>query len=84
MTTTAMVTRKSTGLAQTGKGVRDLALRLERARQSRNERVARADADYVEQCRKAIADAEQEMHVDAPDSTVPEAASLFSQPSGAA
>ena len=50
-----MVTAKSTGLAKSGAPVRQLATRLERARQSRNERIARADADYVEAVRRAIA-----------------------------
>ena len=53
--TTAMSTAKSTGLAKTGDAVRHLASRLERARQSRNEKVARADADYVEAVRRALA-----------------------------
>ena len=51
---TALVTAKGTGLAKTGSAVRQLASRLERARQSRNERVARADAEYVEACRRAL------------------------------
>jgi len=55
--TTAMVT-KSTGLTKTGEGVRLLASRLERARQSRNEKVARADAEYVDAVRRALAAAE--------------------------
>jgi hypothetical protein len=55
MTTAAMVVPKSTGLAKSSTAVRDLAHRLERARQSRNEKVARADADYVEACRRAMA-----------------------------
>ena len=56
--TTAMSTAKSTGLAKTGEPVRHLAMRLERARQTRNERVARADADYVEAVRRALAEIE--------------------------
>jgi hypothetical protein len=54
--TTAITTTKSTGLAKTGEGVRHLATRIERARQSRNEKVARADAEFVEAIRRAIAD----------------------------
>jgi hypothetical protein len=48
MTTNAMVTAKSTGLAKTGGAVKQFASRLERARQSRNEKVARADAEFVD------------------------------------
>ena len=57
--TTEMMIPKSTGLAKSGTGVRDLALRLERARQTRNERVARADAEYVEAVRRAVAAVEE-------------------------
>ena len=53
--TTLTVTSKSTGLAKTTAPVRELANRLERARQARNEKIARADADYVEAVRRAIA-----------------------------
>lgn len=53
--TTALDTVKSTGLTKTGGAVRQLATRLERARQARNEKVARADADYVEAVRRALA-----------------------------
>jgi hypothetical protein len=49
---------KSTGLAKTSQAVRHLATRLDKARQLRNERVARADADYVEAVRRALADVE--------------------------
>jgi hypothetical protein len=59
MTTTAMVTAKSTGLAKTTRAVRDLAQRLERARQSRNEKLARADTEYADACKRAIAAMEQ-------------------------
>ena len=52
--TTTMTTTKSTGLMKTGEPVRQLASRLERARQSRNEKVARADAEYVEAVRRAL------------------------------
>jgi hypothetical protein len=52
--TTAIATTKSTGLTKTGEGVRFLASRLERARQSRNEKVARADAEYVDAVRRAL------------------------------
>lgn len=49
------LTVKSTGLAKTDGAVRQLASRLERARQSRNEKVARADAEYVDAVRRALA-----------------------------
>lgn len=55
ITNGAMVTAKSTGLTKTGGAVRQLATRLERARQSRNEKVARADAEYVDAVRRALA-----------------------------
>jgi len=53
MMTTGMVTAKSTGLTKTGTAVRELATRLERARQSRNEKVERADAEYVDAVKRA-------------------------------
>jgi hypothetical protein len=55
---TELVTVKSTGLTKTGEAVRHLATRLERARQSRNEKVSRADAEYVEAVRRALASVE--------------------------
>jgi hypothetical protein len=51
--TTTLVTTKSTGLSKTSKAVRELAGRLERARQSHNEKHARADAEYVDAVRRA-------------------------------
>lgn len=57
MTTGLAVTRGS-GLAKTAPAVRELAQRLERARQVRNEKLARADADYVEAVRRAMATVE--------------------------
>ena len=68
--TMEMVTAKSTGLSKTGGEVRQLASRLERARQSRNEKVARADAEYVDAVRRALA-AVSEMQTDAPSSGEP-------------
>lgn len=58
--TTSMdrIVRNSTGLAKTNPAVQTLARRLEKARQMRDERVARADADYVETVRRALADVE--------------------------
>jgi hypothetical protein len=53
-----MTVQKNTGLAKSSAAVRNLAARLEKARQTRNERVARADADYVEAVRRALADVE--------------------------
>ena len=53
--TTTLTTRKSTVLSKGDPAVRDLAFRLERARQTRNERIARADADYVDAVRRALA-----------------------------
>jgi hypothetical protein len=61
MTTTEMVIPKSSGLAKSSRVVRDLAHRLERARQSRNEKVARADAEYVEAVRRAVTVLEPEV-----------------------
>jgi hypothetical protein len=55
---TAMIVPKSTGLVKTGSTVRNLASRLEQARQTRNERVSRADAEYVEAVRRALAEIE--------------------------
>jgi hypothetical protein len=45
-------------LAKTSAGVRQLATKLEKARQVRNERVARADSEYVEAVRRALAGVE--------------------------
>jgi hypothetical protein len=68
----SIATTKSTGLAKTGESVRYLAQRLERARQSRNEKVARADAEYVEAVRRALA-AVSEIQTAAPvEQAVPE------------
>lgn len=53
MMTTALHTPKSTGLTKSGGLVLDLARRLERARQSRNEKIERADAEYVDAVRRA-------------------------------
>jgi hypothetical protein len=55
MTTNAVEILKGSGLAKSAAPVRELAGRLERARQTRNERVARADADYVDAVRRALA-----------------------------
>ena len=63
--TTALVTAKSTGLVKTGRPMRQLAARVERARQSFNETVARAEAKYYETIRQAVA-AVSEMQVEAP------------------
>jgi len=60
MTTQLITTTKTTGLAKTGGLVRQLATRLERARQSRNEKVARADAEYVEAVRRALTSVDNE------------------------
>lgn len=65
-TTEMTPTTKTTGLAKTGEAVRQLATRLERARQSRNEKVARADAEYVDAVRRALA-AVSTIHVDEPE-----------------
>lgn len=46
---------KTTGLAKSGGVVRQLATRLEQARQSRNAKVARADSEYVDAVRRALA-----------------------------
>lgn len=51
---------KTTGLAKTAAPVRQLAMRLERARQAHNEKIARADADYVEAVRRAMSAVESE------------------------
>lgn len=53
-TTTAMTTAKNTGLAKTGGAVRQLATRLEHARQARNAKVERADNEYVDAVRRAL------------------------------
>jgi len=50
---TALSTPKSTGLTKSGGVVLDLARRLERARQSRNEKIVKADAEYVDAVRRA-------------------------------
>jgi hypothetical protein len=68
---TQLVTTKSTGLAKTGEPVRQLASRLERARQSRNEKVARADAEYVEAVRRALGAIEPASETTAPVSEPP-------------
>lgn len=49
---------KGSGLQKSSKPVRELATRLERARQSRNEKIMRADADYVEAVRRALSSVE--------------------------
>ncbi len=72
---TAIVTAKSTGLATTGAGVKHLANRLERARQSRNEKIARADVEYVAAVKRAIADVEETTAIAEEESTAPEAVS---------
>jgi hypothetical protein len=46
--TTAIGNRKSSGLAKSDPRISDLARRLDRAAQSRDEKVKRADAEYVE------------------------------------
>jgi len=51
--TTGLATTKSTGLTKTAEPVRQLASRLERARQSRNEKIVRADAEYVDAVKRA-------------------------------
>ena len=66
MSTLTIVT-KSTGLAKSASTVRDLAARLERARQVRNERLARADADYLEAVRRAAAEAVETPAANEPD-----------------
>jgi hypothetical protein len=53
--TTAIETRKSSGLVKSTPIVRELNRRVERAWQARNEKIARADADYVEVLRRALA-----------------------------
>jgi len=52
------VITKSTGLAKSSPAVRAFAQKLDRALQTRNERIARADSDYVEACSKALKDIE--------------------------
>lgn len=54
--TTEMVTQKGSGLSKTSRAVKHFATRIERARQLRNERVARADAEYVDAVDRAVAD----------------------------
>jgi hypothetical protein len=53
--TTAIETRKSSGLVKSSPIVRDLNRRIERAWQARNEKIARADADYADVVRRAVA-----------------------------
>lgn len=53
--TTTIGTFKGSGLAKSDPAVRNLASRLERARQARNAKIAQADADYVESVRRALA-----------------------------
>lgn len=72
MTTAAMVP-KSTRLAKTDSGVRTLALKLERAIQTRNERVARADADYAQAVRRAVADLDPDDNELKPTDATPDA-----------
>jgi hypothetical protein len=51
----AVTRTKGSGLTRTSPTVTTLAAHLERARQTRNERITRADTDYVESVRRAIA-----------------------------
>lgn len=54
---TAMMLRKN-GLAKPNRTVTDLATRIQRATATRNERYARADADYFDAIKRAVAEAE--------------------------
>lgn len=54
--TTSIERRNSSGLAKSNAAVRILNRRLDKAWQVRNERVARADADYKEAVRRAVVD----------------------------
>jgi hypothetical protein len=55
MMTQGLVIQKGNGLAKSGAPIRELAARLEHAKQLRNERIARADAEYVAACERAVA-----------------------------
>lgn len=62
-----LMTAKASGLVKPGAPFRQLASKIERARQSYNERLARAEADYVEAVKRAIAS------VETPEDATPEA-----------
>lgn len=51
---TTLVTAKRAELTRTNKLVNEMAKRLDRAWQSRNEKVMRADSEYYEACRRAM------------------------------
>lgn len=56
MTTAALLTAKSAGLARTGSGAQQLAKRVERARQSFNAKIKTAEAEYIAAVGRAYAE----------------------------
>jgi hypothetical protein len=65
---TTAITVKRTGLVKPSKPVRELMTRVERARQAFNEKIARAEAEYWDAVKRAVAVSEQ-----TPDENVPPA-----------
>jgi len=64
--TTALSTFKGSGLTKSDSRVRDLAKRLDRARQNHNAAIVRADADYVAAVGRAY-EAVQQQHTASAD-----------------